>query len=541
MAETNRTDPAIARLQALAAGFRDHAGAELRRMQQRLADPAGVDAALAELPSLLHRLAGSGGTFGFDALAREARALHQALQRAPAPGMPLGSLIATLADAARQLATAPLPHADAELAAVRAGAQPDVPLLGVDLLSNDAVLGAALDTQLAPFGYRIRRFGTVEALAGGWSDQLPAALVVDHDAGLDPEQVSAAVANLQQQHRTQLPLLGVRGSGGFRARLAAARVGAWSLQPTPVDGLQLVDQLEASRHRPVRPRRVLLVDDDAVVAGRHAGELEQHGFEVCVLVDPSDVLRALEAFHPDIALFDMDMPACTGIELARVVRMQGDWPALPIVCLAGHEDLDLRLLATAEGIDDVIARPIAGAALAAVLHGRCERARVLAGLMQRDGLTGLLNHARIKEQLADEVARSRRSGADLTVAMLDIDRFKLVNDRYGHAVGDRVIRALAQLLRQRLRQHDSVGRYGGEEFLVVLPDCQPDAAAAIVDDIRQRFSRIDFTERGETFNVTLSAGVIGSDPTLGAQDLLVQADHAMYRAKQDGRDRTVVA
>jgi diguanylate cyclase (GGDEF)-like protein len=542
MTEASRhaCDPAIARLQALAAGFREHAGSELRRMQQRLADPATVDAALDELPPLLHRLAGSGGTFGFDGLARHARDLQEVLRHGgnAAIGMPLGAILARLADAAGELAAAPLPHADPEIAAARAASSAALPAVDVHLLSTDASLGTTLGAQLTPFGYRMRRFDALAALAAAWREHLPAAFIVDLDG--DIARMSAEVGRLHRQQAPHLPLHCL-GSGAFPIRLAAARLGAWSLHTAPLDALRLVDRLDAARRIHVRPRRVLLVDDDAVLGGRYAGELERHGFDVCVLADPAKVLQALEAFHPDIAVFDMDMPACSGLELARVVRMHGDWPALPILCLAAADGLDARLSAATEGIDDLLGKPISGAALAAALHGRSERAQVLAALMQRDSLTGLLNHARIKEQLADEVARSRRNGAALSVAMLDIDRFKQVNDSFGHAAGDRVIRALAHLLRQRVRQHDSVGRYGGEEFLLLLPDCQPGAAVTIIEDIRQRFAGIDFIERGETFNVTLSAGIVGGDPTLGAQDLLVQSDRAMYRAKQGGRDRVVVA
>jgi diguanylate cyclase (GGDEF)-like protein len=533
-------DAAIARLRALAAGFREHAGNELRRMQQRLADPATVDAGLGELSPLLHRLAGSGGTFGFDGLARRTRALQHALRNADnAPALPLGAILAALADAARDLALAPLPHADPELAAARALSLPAAPAVDVHLLSGDDVLGAALGAQLLPFGYRTLRFAAVDAMASAWSDVLPAAVIVDLGSGRGVDRVAAAIASLREGH-PPLPLFCLSSDSTFATRLAAARLDAWSLHPAPVEAMRLVERLDASRRTQTRPRRALMVDDDPVLGGRYAGELERHGFEVCVLADPANVLQALESFHPDIAVFDMDMPACSGIELARVVRMHGDWLALPILCLAAAGDLDTRLVAAAEGLDDVLDKPISGAALAAALHGRCERARVLAGLMQRDSLTGLLNQARIKEQLADEVARCRRSGGSLSVAMLDIDRFKQVNDRYGHAVGDRVIRALSQVLRQRVRQHDSVGRYGGEEFLLLLPDCLPGAAAAIVEDIRQHFAGIAFTERGETFHVTLSAGIVGDDPTLGAQDLLVQSDRAMYSAKQDGRNRVVV-
>lgn len=122
--------------------------------------------------------------------------------------------------------------------------------------------------------------------------------------------------------------------------------------------------------------------------------------------------------------------------------------------------------------------------------------------------------------------------------MLDIDFFKKVNDSYGHAAGDNVIRALANLLRQRLRRIDSLGRYGGEEFLVVLPDCPPDQALRILDEIRQRFADLHFIADGQQFSVTLSAGIASTDDApASADDLLDKADRALYTAKHGGRNQ----
>jgi diguanylate cyclase (GGDEF)-like protein len=138
-----------------------------------------------------------------------------------------------------------------------------------------------------------------------------------------------------------------------------------------------------------------------------------------------------------------------------------------------------------------------------------------------------------------EVARSQRKGTPVTLAMLDIDHFKAVNDRYGHAVGDLVISSIAMLLRQRLRHSDIVGRYGGEEFAVVLPDCSISDACLLLDDIRQRFSEVHFKHEGQDFTCTLSAGLATSTrfPDHSGAKLLVAADQALYLAKRGGRNR----
>jgi len=125
--------------------------------------------------------------------------------------------------------------------------------------------------------------------------------------------------------------------------------------------------------------------------------------------------------------------------------------------------------------------------------------------------------------------------------MIDIDNFKRVNDSYGHMVGDRVIKSLARLLQQRLRKCDRIGRYGGEEFAVVLPNCDLDSAVNILEKIRTDFSELHYLYKGKEFSVTFSAGIAGF-PDYESADLINQtADEALYKAKRDGRNRVVVA
>jgi diguanylate cyclase (GGDEF)-like protein len=191
--------------------------------------------------------------------------------------------------------------------------------------------------------------------------------------------------------------------------------------------------------------------------------------------------------------------------------------------------------------DDFVTKPISDNALVAAVFARAQRARLLSNALSRDSLTGLLKHADIKEQVAIELERALRSGNQASVVMLDIDHFKKVNDSYGHPAGDNVIRALANLLRQRLRRVDSLGRYGGEEFLAVLPECPPDQAQRIIDEIRQRFADLRFIVEGTEFAVTLSAGIACTDAESSASELLERADRALYAAKEAGRDRVCQA
>jgi diguanylate cyclase (GGDEF)-like protein len=154
--------------------------------------------------------------------------------------------------------------------------------------------------------------------------------------------------------------------------------------------------------------------------------------------------------------------------------------------------------------------------------------------MSQDSLTGLLKHAMAKDRLAQEVDRANRQGKTLVVA---IDHFKKVNDDWGHLMGDHVIKTLAQLLRQRLRRQDSVGRYGGEEFVLILPDCSLDDAQRLLHDIRLRFAEVQFGGHEKGFSVTFSAGIASNEHLRQAEELLAAADAAMYEAKRGGRNQ----
>jgi diguanylate cyclase (GGDEF)-like protein len=234
---------------------------------------------------------------------------------------------------------------------------------------------------------------------------------------------------------------------------------------------------------------------------------------------------------------DMYMPGCTGEELAKVIRQQEAYVSVPIVFLSTETDTGRQLAAMQIGGDDFLTKPIRPEHLVSAVAARVHRYRVLRSYMERDSLTGLLNHTRLKEQLEVEVKRARRQGRSLAFVMIDIDRFKLVNDTYGHPTGDRVIKSLSHLLQQRLRRTDIIGRYGGEEFAVILTDTDGPTAIKLLDEIRAAFAQVRQQADGGEFSVTFSGGVAELSRFDSAADLGSAADRALYQAKREGRNR----
>ena len=193
------------------------------------------------------------------------------------------------------------------------------------------------------------------------------------------------------------------------------------------------------------------------------------------------------------------------------------------------------------GGDDFLTKPIQPEHLISSVASRIQRSLTLRSFMVRDSLTGLFNHTAIQDQLVLEVARANRQGTSLAVAMIDIDYFKRVNDTFGHQAGDRVIKSLSRLLKQRLRETDVVGRYGGEEFVVILSNVDGTAAVEVLNAIRNDFSRLYHYAEGKEFLVTFSCGIADVSCFSDALQLGEAADSALYKAKHLGRNQIVLA
>jgi diguanylate cyclase (GGDEF)-like protein len=180
----------------------------------------------------------------------------------------------------------------------------------------------------------------------------------------------------------------------------------------------------------------------------------------------------------------------------------------------------------------------ANAEKATLLEQLRRQAVELDRLSREDALTGLHNRRHVDEQLALELERARRFGRHLTVALADLDRFKEVNDRFGHALGDEVLRAVARILRQETRHIDVVGRYGGEEFVLLLVETPPESAARYCERLRAAVEGHDWSSLHPGLQgVTISVGLAGVLPTGGPEALLAAADAKLYEAKRAGRNR----
>lgn len=343
----------------------------------------------------------------------------------------------------------------------------------------------------------------------------------------------------------QTPIIFISQKDDVATRLFAVKAGGQAYFVRPLEFTSLLEKIDEVITPPSEspPYRILIIEDSRTQAMIVRQHLEQAGMITEVLIDPLKVTEILSEFQPDLILMDLYMPLCSGIELAKVIRQQDPFVSIPIVFLSAEEDTNKQLSAMSGGGDDFLTKPISPDHLIAAVVARAVRSRTLRAEMIEDSLTGLLNHTRILEQLDLEITRSKRNRTPLSFAMIDIDFFKIINDSHGHPVGDRVIKGLARLLKQRLRKMDSIGRYGGEEFAIIFPQTEGPAVFKKLEEIRRGFSKLLHRSSDPLieFSATFSIGLAELSEEIDTVDKLVQAaDKALYLAKEKGRNCTVL-
>lgn len=300
--------------------------------------------------------------------------------------------------------------------------------------------------------------------------------------------------------------------------------------------------------------RVLVADDDVVSRMMLQGAVEGLGHECLVAQDGAEAWRLFVDHPPDVLITDRVMPGIDGLELCRRVRDAAGQTYTYIVLATVLSERDDVVKGMEAGADDYLTKPLdpfdlqtrlIAAERVTSLHAELGRYRdELARLACTDPLTQVRNRLSLDDDLRGLHARSRRYGRSYCVAMCDVDLFKPYNDIVGHQAGDDVLRAVAAALAAQAREGDGVYRYGGEEFLVVLPEQDLEAAAAAAERLRRAVEGLGIAHPGGTAGVvTISVGIAAFDPRCNTADdeLLEQADMALYRAKQAGRNRVVVA
>lgn len=323
-------------------------------------------------------------------------------------------------------------------------------------------------------------------------------------------------------------------------RVAAAHAGVTHFLQKPLLGDELADIVQQFVVARVESNhRVLVVDDDEPFREHIAAILREEGFFVSTLSQPKRIFEKAEAVNPDIILMDVMMPDISGFDVCRMLRSAAVWKDIPILFLTAESDPKVRLECFRAGGDDYIEKPVLKEELLARIGVRLERIRLYKDRADKDALTSLLSRRAFIEMFKIRTAEGVRYKRPVSLCLLDIDRFKHVNDTYGHLAGDRVLAGLGKLLGSRFRATDVRGRWGGEEFTVVFYGEDSSTAAMILTRVLEEFSRTEFDgDMGEKFFCTFSCGVaeLSKDGTT-TDELFRMADERLYAAKKAGRNR----
>src|SRR5262245_40579340 len=311
---------------------------------------------------------------------------------------------------------------------------------------------------------------------------------------------------------------------------------------------------------PTRRFRILVVDDDADSVDLLNRWLAMEGYDVTTARDGAEALQAIASQGPDLVLLDLLIPAPEGLQVIRTVKRDRAMSTVLIVVMTVKRDVKTKIEALKTGADDFIVKPFHFDELDAVMRASLKKRYLYTSLEKAnrqlrdanekllklsvtDDRTNLLNDRYLRRRLAEEFKRARRYGTPLSLMMIDLDHFKQVNDKYGHDCGDQILAEFAKVLLANAREIDIVGRYGGEEFLIILPNTDGIRAAVVAERVRKAAEEHVYRHREFLVRITVSIGLasIPANQSLRTEtDFIRAADAALYRAKQTTRNKVIL-
>jgi diguanylate cyclase (GGDEF)-like protein len=483
-----------------------------------------------------HKLAGVLGTFGFPRGSELARGVELILEvpeaLGPARVPALSELVSGIGD---------------ELTPATGEAPPAQPTRRwaeaprILIVDDDSELAGQLVTEAERRGMRPEVAASPADGRELAEQDPPDAVLLDLSFEGDSDDAYELLTELAS-YTPPVPVLVFTVRDAFTDRMEVARRGARGFLQKTLPPSETIDQVAQLLER-TRPAGtpMLAVDDDPAIRDAVRALLEPEGLAVTTLDDPMRFWEELERVSPALLLFDVDMPGASGIELCRVLRNDPRWAAVPVIFLTSRRDPATVQEVFAAGADDFLMKPIIGAELVTRIRNRLERFRLHQALAENDSLTGVSNRRRSRETLGQLIRMAERFEQPLCLVELDLDHFKRVNDRHGHAAGDAVLRRLGELLVRTFRGEDVIARWGGEEFVVGMYGMTSGDARQRTAQLLESFREEEFHAEGQSFTLSFSAGV-AQFPRDGADiDALYRsADEALYQAKAAGRDRVFV-
>lgn len=495
-----------------------------------------------------HTLIGSLGSFGLHEASRLSRQIQQLLKQAASlNSSKIDRLLQLVTQLQQQIET---PIEQPRRAAVPVPIAPATQATTLLIVDDDVVLAKQLATEVTPWGIQPEIAINLEQARQHLNRQHPDVILLDLSFSDSGEGGLAFLAELKTRS-ANIPVVVLTAEASFTSRVEAARLGCQAFLQKPIAPAQVVATVTQVLQQTSRSAgRLLIVDDDANLLRLLSSLLTPQGYQVTLLDQPQHFWQTLEQTAPDLVILDVDLrpedraspETLSGIDLCQVIRSDPRWHQLPILFLSAHTDAETMHRGFAARADDFLTKPVVAAELLTRLQTRIAQHQ-LRDIIDVDELTGVSLRRKTLQDLTRLLQLAKRQQQPLSLAILDVDHFKRVNDQYGHAIGDRVLSHLGKLLLRSFRAEDVVGRWGGEEFVVALYGMTKEYGIKRLTNVLQQLSQHLFTATdGTSFSVTFSAGIAQSvQDSDDWQALYQMADAALYHAKERGRNRIVAA
>lgn len=405
------------------------------------------------------------------------------------------------------------------------------------VVDDDPSFCDTLCLQLKHLGYETEAIYNLKDLTESIKKFNPKAIFMDIVFDGQPDAGTSIINKLYETDDLCIPVIYMSAHDDLESRLSAVRnySSAFLSKSFTLGDLKSILDLIVPIHKNSQSK-VLIIDDDKISSAYCSAILEHAGITVSCVDTPENIFSNILNFDPDVILLDIYMPKIDGFEMASIIRQHQNFSAIPIVIMSSETDINKQFKMRHAGADDFILKPFKPHHLVDTIHNRIQRSRQTKRLIYTDGLTGIMLFPKIKEQVNNLLESCIRYNLDFSVASIDLDNFKQVNDVYGHLVGDQILRNFAEFILSRARKSDIVTRSGGEEFIIVFPYTNAENAFRALNSFREEFAaRTQFAGTDE-FKVSFSAGVASTNHYQDLDSLLAAADQALYNSKEKGRN-----
>jgi len=503
-----------------------------------------------------HKLAGSLGTFGFPTGTDYARKIENLLLENPSLSLAQKQELISLIENLQGLLRAKTPAVITDStptnnSSITATNDPRIEILPSNsrsfyinhprllIVEDDQELAQQLAVEARSWGMDVEVVhdlsNTYLAIAKNPPDLVLLDLVVSEasETGLDLLRFISAKT-------PPIPAIVLTSRDSFPHRLEVARLGGCGFISKPISLNQVMQTVnQVLQQNNLEQFKVMIVDDDPAILSTLTSYFAAWSIHLTILDDPRNFWETLERFSPDLLVLDINMPYVNGFELCQVIRNDNQWHGLPVLFISSQDDQATIEKVFRVGADDFISKPLSEQVVTNRIFNRLQRLNFMRGLAEVDLLTGIANRRKFTKEWERLRRLSIRHTQSMCLAILDLDNFKLVNDRYGHETGDRVLHDLGKLLLRSFRPEDLIARWGGEEFVVGWYQISKAEAYQYLEKVLESLRALEFTAAdGRSFRISFSAGLV-QYPEDGDNfsHLYHRADHLLYQAKQMGRDR----